>query len=98
MRSVNKNDRDSVDEMNYLNENELFLNDIITSKVPCREKSIPPATLAATSLHWLSQMKIPLHAVQVPHKNTVLRYLETVLRYSTRKENPVIVVVRFQPI
>ena len=46
-------------------------------------KSIPPATMAAASLHWLALMKIPFTAFSTMDKNTVLRYLETVLTYST---------------
>ena len=91
VRSVNENERNSVGEINDKNKNKLdaisiFENDVITSKKSSGGKNIPPATLAAASLHWLSQMKIPFHALQVPHKNTVLRYLETVLHYSTKKE------------
>ena len=91
VRSVNENERNSVEEvndknLNKLDANSIFENDVITSKVSTGEKNIPPATLAAASLHWLSQMKIQFHALQVPHKNTVLRYLETVLHYSTKKE------------
>ena len=91
VRSVNENERNSVEEINDKKKRKLdaisiFENDVVTSKLSCGEKNIPPATLAAASLHWLSQMKIPFHALQVPHKNTVLRYLETVLHYSTKKE------------
>lgn len=97
--SVNENERKSVNEINDKNRNKINEinnsntnantetnnnfddNSVIVSGV----KNIPPATLAAASLHWLSQMKIPYSALQLQHKNTVLRYLETVLHHSTKK-------------
>ena len=92
VRSVNENERKSVNDINekgnkineisntYTNTN-FDDNSVVVSGV----KNIPPATLAAASLHWLSQMKIPYSALQLQHKNTVLRYLETVLHHSTKK-------------
>lgn len=85
VRSVNKNERDSVDEINYL-----FLNDVITSKVSCEEKNFPPATLAAASLHWLSQMKMPFHTLQVQYR-TKTRFYDIQKPFSIiqqKKKNP----------
>lgn len=95
--SVNENERKSVTEINGKNGNKI--NEITNSNTNTNAnnnfddnsvivsgvKNIPPATLAAASLHWLSQMKIPYSALQQQHKNTILRYLETVLHYSTKK-------------
>jgi hypothetical protein len=97
VRSVNENERKSVNEINDKNrnnKNEISNTNTNTntnnnfddnSVISTGVKNIPPATLAAASLHWLSQMKIPYSALQLQHKNTVLRYLETVLHHSTKK-------------
>ena len=94
VRSVNENERKIVNEKNDKNGNEINNSNTNTnantnfddnSVISTGVKNIPPATLAAASLHWLSQMKIPYSALQQQHKNTVLRYLETVLHHSTKK-------------
>ena len=45
----------------------------------CEINSIPLATLAAASLHWIALMKIPFIALQNDNKITILKYLDTVL-------------------
>jgi hypothetical protein len=67
-------------EIKYENDSEIYNGNKNTGHAV---KSIPPATMAAASLHWLALMKIPFTAFTTTHKNTVLRYLETVLTYST---------------